>query len=382
MDDEMKNLWISPASDGAQPEKSEGPEAEDPSITIAELPFSEGLKKELYSYVKHAKEREAQSYGCAIVGCPDAVAKTILRAIRTEFGDDLQMRTVFGDNLEKEPDLAANLTNQSTNDILAFYRAERLKPFAFPHIIRAIVSSRLNFTIGKGPCAKTIDLPLNPFRVILFYEKKENIPFEMFEGLYCIIDLSRYASDLRKELILSSLAKYGLSATDQALTQLAKIPYSDRDLLFYLYELRNRAFAADVREITEDFLKGEPTNLPDAAIVDNMEGREFELFAGDLFRRLGFTNVAVTPSSGDFGADVLAEKDDVRYAIQCKRYGGPVGVSAVQEVIASKSLHDCHVACVLTNSTYTPAACELAKKNLVILWDREKLKELIERSRN
>lgn len=50
----------------------------------------------------------------------------------------------------------------------------------------------------------------------------------------------------------------------------------------------------------------------------------------------------------------------------------------MQEVMASKSLHDCHVACVLTNSTYTPAAVELAKKTLVILWDRSKLKMFID----
>ena len=82
----------------------------------------------------------------------------------------------------------------------------------------------------------------------------------------------------------------------------------------------------------------------------------------------------------DFGADVIAEKDDVRYAIQCKRYDSPVGISAVQEVIASKSLHDCHVACVLTNSSFTPAAVELARKNLVILWDRNKLKNFIDKA--
>lgn len=68
----------------------------------------------------------------------------------------------------------------------------------------------------------------------------------------------------------------------------------------------------------------------------------------------------------------------LKYAIQCKRYNGPIGVSAVQEVIASKSLHDCHVACVLTNSSFTPAAVELAKKNLVILWDRKKLQKFID----
>ena len=111
--------------------------------------------------------------------------------------------------------------------------------------------------------------------------------------------------------------------------------------------------------------------------IDSMNGRDFEFFVGNLFRSLGYYNVKVTPTSHDFGADIIAERDGVRFAIQCKRYSSPVGVSAIQEVMASKSLHDCHVACVLTNSTFTPSAEELARKNLVILWDGNKLKDFL-----
>ena len=115
--------------------------------------------------------------------------------------------------------------------------------------------------------------------------------------------------------------------------------------------------------------------------IDEMDGRTFELFTGDLLFKNGFENITVTQASYDFGVDVIAEKDDIKYAIQCKRYNGPIGVSAVQEVIASKSLQDCHVACVLTNSSFTPAAVELAKKNLVILWERKKLQKFIDNAK-
>ena len=45
--------------------------------------------------------------------------------------------------------------------------------------------------------------------------------------------------------------------------------------------------------------------------------------------------------------------------------------------MGSKSIYSCHVAAVLTNSTFTNQARKLASKNNVILWDREKLKELV-----
>ena len=163
----------------------------------------------------------------------------------------------------------------------------------------------------------------------------------------------------------------GLSVNERAAEQIAKLTCSDKELLSYLFEIRSKALEAGVNEITEELITGGHEDIPGIETVDNMDGREFELFTKRLFCSPGFTNVTVTPSSGDFGADVISEKDDVSYAIQCKRYNAPVGVEAIQEVIAGKSLHDCHVACVLTNSTFTPAAAELAKKNLVILWDRK-----------
>ena len=113
--------------------------------------------------------------------------------------------------------------------------------------------------------------------------------------------------------------------------------------------------------------------------VDNdMDGFDFEKYTGKLLKANGFTKVEVTQCSSDFGVDVIAYKDDIKYAIQCKKYSSPVGIKAVQEVIGSKAMNDCHVAVVLTNNTFTKSAKELAEKNNVLLWGRDKLVELIE----
>lgn len=111
---------------------------------------------------------------------------------------------------------------------------------------------------------------------------------------------------------------------------------------------------------------------------DEMDGFDFEEYTAELLKANGFDDVEVTNFSGDFGVDVIAVKDDIKYAIQCKKYSSPVGIKAVQEVIGSKTMNDCHVAVVLTNNTFTKSAKELAKKNNVLLWDGEKLQELIE----
>lgn len=122
--------------------------------------------------------------------------------------------------------------------------------------------------------------------------------------------------------------------------------------------------------------KNENSEIDD--IDNDMNGFDFEKYAGNLLEANGFTKVEVTQNSNDFGVDVIAYKDDIKYAIQCKKYSSPVGIKAVQEVIGSKSMNDCHVAVVLTNNTFTKSAVELAEKNNVLLWGRDKLTELID----
>ena len=118
-------------------------------------------------------------------------------------------------------------------------------------------------------------------------------------------------------------------------------------------------------------------------IIDNeMSGAEFEKITKEILEKNGFKRVKTTPVSGDFGVDVIAEKDSVKYVIQCKKYSSSVGIKAVQEIMGSKAMNNAHVAVVLTNNFFTKSAKELAKSNGVLLWDRDKLIEMLEKLKN
>ncbi len=106
---------------------------------------------------------------------------------------------------------------------------------------------------------------------------------------------------------------------------------------------------------------------------DLMEGHEFEEYCAELLKKCGFEDVEVTRGSGDYGIDILAEKDGVTYAIQCKCYNAPVGVKAVQEAYAGRDYYDRMVGAVLTNQHFTQPAVEAAGKLKILLWDRERL---------
>lgn len=121
-------------------------------------------------------------------------------------------------------------------------------------------------------------------------------------------------------------------------------------------------------------------DLIDTINSNNITGFDFEKLSKTLLEKNGFDNVEVTKASGDYGADVIAFKDGVKYAIQCKKFSAPVGVKAVQEVLASKSMYHCHVGVVLTNNYFTPSAIKLAETNGILLWNKVKLDEMIEKS--
>jgi restriction system protein len=110
---------------------------------------------------------------------------------------------------------------------------------------------------------------------------------------------------------------------------------------------------------------------------DNMEGHDFEYFCAKLLKENGFYNVEVTQGSGDHGIDILAEKDGITYAIQCKCYSSTIGNAAVQQAYTGKSYYKRDIAVVLTNQYFTKQADEEAKKIGVKLWDRDKLEEMV-----
>ena len=111
--------------------------------------------------------------------------------------------------------------------------------------------------------------------------------------------------------------------------------------------------------------------------VDLMSGESFEQIVAEILKGRGYTNINLTPQSGDHGVDILAYKGIFHYAIQCKRYTGNVGNKAVQEAFAGKHFYGADYAVVVTNARFTNQAKEEAQKLGVELWDRSWLNDAL-----
>ena len=112
--------------------------------------------------------------------------------------------------------------------------------------------------------------------------------------------------------------------------------------------------------------------------VDAMTGAEFEVFCVKVLRENGYGMVRQTKATGDQGVDIIAEKDNKKYAIQCKCYRNPVGNHSVMEVCSGRIYYGCDIGVVMTNSTFTPQAIEHANRTGVLLWDRKTILKMLE----
>lgn len=103
--------------------------------------------------------------------------------------------------------------------------------------------------------------------------------------------------------------------------------------------------------------------------IKDMSGIEFENHLAELLKSNGFENVSGTPKTGDQGADLIAKRNGRTIIIQAKRYEGTVGNKAVQEVVSAVNFYNGDEGWVITNSTFTKSARELARKSDVRLVD-------------
>ena len=142
---------------------------------------------------------------------------------------------------------------------------------------------------------------------------------------------------------------------------------------FWLVVLGGLAFLlVYLLKIQPDRQKAEAYRALELAEVDNMSGNQFELYVNELLKAQGF-KTEMTPTRNDYGVDIVAERNGVRIAVQCKRYGENISRGAVSDAVAGKHYYNCSQAMVVTNRHFRQGARELAGASQCLLVDRDAL---------
>ncbi len=124
----------------------------------------DSVKNNLHILISAARERQNPPEHILFYGPPGLGKTTLAHLIAHELGGSL--RSTSGPAIERVGDLAALLTNLGSGDILFIDEIHRLSRSIEEVLYPAMESGVLNIIIGKGPSARTLELPLPPFTLI------------------------------------------------------------------------------------------------------------------------------------------------------------------------------------------------------------------------
>lgn len=181
--------------------------------------------------------------------------------------------------------------------------------------------------------------------------------------------------DVERYIIFKTINTIELKNFDLYFKSLSNV--NEYAKIYYFNVEHNNKVSDKDRYLNGDFEK-EKKELSGKYSLNNITtGTQFELYLVNLFKDLGY-KVKHNGKAGDQGCDLIVKKDDYIYAIQAKYYTGKLSNTPVQEIAGSLKYYNANQGVVVTNSSFTPGAEELAKANNVILVDGRDLKKLID----
>jgi len=81
----------------------------------------------------------------------------------------------------------------------------------------------------------------------------------------------------------------------------------------------------------------------------------------------------MTATSGDYGGDIVAERDGLRWCLQCKDTVKPSGVQSIQQAIAAAGYYGCDYSAVVSSGGFTEQAMSLTARLKVTLLNKNSL---------
>lgn len=134
-------------------------------------------------------------------------------------------------------------------------------------------------------------------------------------------------------------------------------------------EIKRRKSEEEQRRVLESLLRRDAVQDE----INYISGAEFERFMADFLRRQKY-RIEETKASGGQGVDlVLPDVNGKRVVVQLKRYACPVGNAAVQATFAGMAHYQANEGWLVTTSSLTKPARELARSTRVRLIDGDEL---------
>ncbi|HID57435.1 TPA: Holliday junction branch migration DNA helicase RuvB [Candidatus Poribacteria bacterium] len=179
----------------------------------------EGVKDKLRIAIQAAKRMRRPLEHVLLVG-PQGLGKTTLaEIIAHEMG--VSFKPTIGPALERL-DLSAILTNLQDGDVLFVDEIHRMKPVVQETLYPAMEDYVLDITIGQGPSANVVRIPLPKFTLV-GATTREGLLTAPFRGRFGIhLRLDYYLPEELKTIILMNAEKGGIRIEEDAAYEIAR----------------------------------------------------------------------------------------------------------------------------------------------------------------
>lgn len=244
-------------------------------------------------YIRAALERGEPLDHVLLAGPPGLGKTSLAWLIAEELG--VEVRTASGPTIERKGDLAGILNGLGEREVLFIDEIHRL-PRAIEEVLYpAMEDFQIDVTLGKGPGAQSIKLPIAPFTLVGATTRSGMLsaPLRARFGIHCTFDF--YTAEELERIVWRSAERLGVDITREGCLELARRSRGTP-------RIANRLLRR-VRDFAQ--VEGDGTvhlELARAAL-DRLEIDEHGLDAMD--RRI-LSTIAVKFSGGPVGLDTLA----------------------------------------------------------------------------
>lgn len=178
------------------------------------------VKENLKVFMRSAQKRNETLDHVLLYGPPGLGKTTLSHIIASEMNANLRVTT--GPAIERAGDLAAILTNMQKGDILFIDEIHRLNPTVEEILYSAMEDRTLDIVTGKGPSARTMRIPIEPFTLVGATTKAGMLSAPLRDRFGVVCRLELYSPEELSAIIMRSAKILNISINKDAAIEISK----------------------------------------------------------------------------------------------------------------------------------------------------------------